>query len=77
MGRLCRELLRDEGRLLLDAPGHSGELLRARAGVDAEQERLVAVLDRPERYAHRYGRAGKTPWSAMTKFSTRYGCMLL
>jgi hypothetical protein len=67
--------LRAQERLdLLGRPGDDAELLRARAGVDPEQERQVVVARGSPADAGRrlvQPRGGKTPWSAMQYCSVR------
>src|SRR5205807_10347208 len=67
------ELAAKKRVLLRVVPRHDGELLRARAAVDAEEELLVARLDRAKLDGLRQVRGGSTPWSAMKKVSVRYG----
>jgi hypothetical protein len=76
VGVLSLELVREERALLPLVPGDLRELLGARRGVDLEQEAAVAGGDRSQ--ARRgYGRCGKTPWRAITKFRKSAGDMLL
>ena len=76
------ELLPQEGLLLLFGPGHERQLVRARAGVDPEQERRRSAAGHARRREQvdghrRQPRGGKTPCSAMQKLRVRYGIMLL
>jgi hypothetical protein len=64
---LGRELLAEEGVLLPVVPVDGGELLLAGAGIDRQQELLVAGLDRSEGDGAVQDRGGKTPWRAMQK----------
>jgi hypothetical protein len=64
-GVLRVELHAQERVLLRVVPRDRGELLRARAAIDAEEELAVARLDRAKLDRARQVRGGKTPWSAM------------
>jgi hypothetical protein len=65
------ELRAEEGLLLRLVPRNDREFLGPRARVDAEEELSVARLNRSKLDGWGQGLCGKTPWSAMQKFSVR------
>src|SRR6266702_6737103 len=78
------ELHSQKSLALLIVPARGRQFLGARAGVNFEEKRFISRLHRSESEAGRsgfkeaahepdQGRGGKTPCSAMQKFSVRYG----
>src|ERR1043166_7762097 len=82
------ELHPQKSLALLVVPAGGCQFLGARAGVNLEEKRFISGSRRPESevrwsglkeavHEPGQGRGGKTPCSAMQKFSVRYGIMLL